>query len=68
MLWADHPRSSGPRSAETLADIKTYGAIIPADHFDAIQMNVPVANIIDTKEFVTVLDDQEQTRSQADSR
>lgn len=68
MLWADNPRSYGPKSTENLADIETNGAIIPADRFGAIQMDIPVANIINTKEFVTVLDDQDQTPLQADSR
>lgn len=68
MLWADNPRSSSPRSTETLADIETNGAIIPANRSVAIQMNILGANNIDTKEFATVLDDQEQTPLHADSR
>lgn len=68
MLWADHPRSIDSRSARTLADSETRRASNPADRFVSIQNRIPIADKIDTKEFATVLDDQEQTSSQANSR
>jgi hypothetical protein len=55
-------------SLDILADFETLEAIIPARRVLAANKSVAVAETTDARDFVTLLDDQEQRASQADSR